>query len=106
MGKETTFKIRAKAYLMLRGKEYQAGNILELPEREALGLIAEGKAEQIPEGQPAQSETGTSEQVAEATHRGGEPGQEDPKKAKQLEQKPQKSPERPDEGTPGKAPQS
>ena len=94
MGKETTFKIRTKSYLILRGKEYQAGNILELPEREALGLIGEGKAEQIPEGESAQSETGTSEQVAEATHRAGMPGQEDAKKAKQLE-KPQESPERP-----------
>ena len=89
-------KIRVKGFLTLRGREYPAGNIIELPEREALGLIGEGKAEQIPEGQPAQSETGTSEQVAEATHRAGEPEHEDPKKAKQLE-KPQESPERPEQ---------
>ena len=92
---EKLMKIRVKDYLTLRGHDYPAGNILELPEREALGLVGQGKAEQIPEGESVQSETGTPEQVAEATHRAGEPEHEDKKKAKQLEQ-PQESPERPE----------
>jgi len=94
---EKRMKIRVKDFLTLHGRDYPAGNILELPEREALGVIGQGKAEQIPPGESAQSETGTPEQVAEATHRAGIPEQEDKEKAKQLEQYPQEAPERPEE---------
>jgi hypothetical protein len=90
--KEKRMKVRAKEYLVIYGVAYAAGNIVELPEREALGLISYGQAEQIPEGESAQSESGTAEQVAEATHVASEPEHEDKKKAKQLEEQAQKSP--------------
>lgn len=88
--KEKLLKVRAKEYLVLYGIEYKAGNVMELPEREALGLIGAGQAEEIPEGKSAKEETGTAEQVAEATHEAGEPEHEDRKKAEQLEKQKQK----------------
>lgn len=91
--KGRTIKVRAKEYLVLYGIEYRAGNIIELPEREGLALVGTGQAEQIPEGQPAEEISGTSEQVAEAMHKASAMEEEDPEKAKQLEQQKQKSSE-------------
>jgi len=91
--KEKRIKVRAKEYLVLYGTSYRPGNVIELSEREALGLVGSGQAEEIPEGTSAKSESGTAEQVAEATHEAGEPGHEDPQKAHQLEQQEQKPPQ-------------
>lgn len=82
---EPKLKLRARTYIIVNGTEYQPGDVFELGERQALGLVGTGDAEQIPEGQPAQPEAGTAEQVAEATHP-AETEKEDPKKSQQLEE--------------------
>lgn len=92
---ETKLKIRAKTYLVLEGIAYQPGAVLELPEREALGLVGTGDAEQIPAGAPDKPEAGTAEQVAEANDVGSIPDHEDPKKAQQLEEQAQKQKQQP-----------
>lgn len=66
--KEEKLKLRAKEYIIVDGVTHKPGEIFELPERQALGLVGEGQAEQIAAGQPAEPATGTSEQVAEETH--------------------------------------
>lgn len=85
MPEEPKLKLRIKAYIIIDGIEHDPGDVIELGERAALGLIGEGEAEQIPEGQPAEPEAGTAEQVAEATHP-AETETEDPKKSQQLEE--------------------
>ena len=81
---EPKLKVRAKTYLVIDGVEHQPGAVIELPERQALGLVGTGDAEQIPQGKPAEEEAGTAEQVSEANHP-AETEEEDKKKAQQLE---------------------
>lgn len=44
---EKKFKLRAKDMLTVGGVTYAAGEIFELPEREALGLVGTGAAEEL-----------------------------------------------------------
>lgn len=49
MKKEPTLKLRAKAQINVDGVIIHAGQIFELPERHALGLVGTGNVEQIPD---------------------------------------------------------
>ena len=45
---EMKFKLRARVWLKVEGKVFGAGAHFELPERQALGLVGIGNAEQLP----------------------------------------------------------
>ena len=51
---EKKFKLRAKDMVTVGGVTYKAGEEFELPEREALGLVGTGGAEELPGDAPGE----------------------------------------------------
>ena len=50
MAGERKLKLRAKSQIVVDGVTRQAGEVFEMPEREALNLVGLGACEQIPAG--------------------------------------------------------
>ena len=57
---ELQFKLKAKDFFSVEGVQYHPGDILSLPERQALGLVGAGAADQLPPNPEQEPSAGAS----------------------------------------------
>lgn len=62
--KEPKLRLRAKEHIVIDAVLYKPGEEFELPEREALGLVGQGQAEQVGPGETAAESKKRDEELA------------------------------------------